>query len=39
MQVQDITDNQWLQCTLRINQGGLGIGVSDHTAHAAYTAS
>ena len=37
MQVEDITDSQWLQCCLRINQGGLGV--SEHTAHAAYTAS
>ena len=29
---------QWLQCTLRINHGGLGIGISEHTAHSAYMA-
>ena len=35
----DIYENQWLQSNLRINQGGLGIGVSEHTAHSAYVAS
>ena len=39
MDVQDMTDKQWQQCTLKLNQGGLGIGVADHTAHSAYAAS
>ena len=30
---------QWQQCTLKLSQGGLGIGVTDHTAHSAYAAS
>ena len=39
MELQDITEKQWTQCKLRINQGGLGIRVSEPTAYSAYAAS